>query len=230
MKKHIYNLTPFTLLDFPGKVACVVWFSGCGMRCGYCYNTEIVTGHANYTYEDALKFLQTRKGLLQGVVLCGGEPLFSFDDEMLHFIKEIKEMGFLVKLDTNGVNFKALQRLLDEKVLDFIALDFKAPKNKFQLVTKNKTYSYKLFLNSLKILIKHDTKFEVRTTVHQDLLGLDDIQNMVDVLESLNYRGDYCLQNFVESEKNFQNLTKRHDSFDIKKITSENLNILYRNF
>lgn len=211
-------------------MACIVWFSGCGMRCGYCYNTEIVTGEAHYDYKDVLAFLDTRRGLLQGVVLCGGEALFSFDYAMFAFIQEIRKMGFLLKLDTNGINYQALEKLITAKLLDFVALDFKAPKNKFELVTQNKSHFYDFFLRSLEILIKSEIAFEIRTTLHQDLLTLEDIQEIVLVLDSLHYKGVYYLQNFIDGKKNFQNLSKKYNGFDPRKINKYSLDIEYRNF
>jgi pyruvate formate lyase activating enzyme len=229
-KKQVYNITPFTLLDFPSHVACIVWLCGCGMRCGYCYNTDIVTGSGNYSYDEVLEFLETRKGLLQGVVLCGGEPLFGYDNSMLSFIVKVKNMGFMVKLDTNGVHYENLQELLDMGLLDFVALDFKAPKDKFELVTQNPSHYFEFFINSVIMLIKSGINFEIRTTIHPDLLDTYDIQMMIKTLEDIGYNGTYYLQNFLESKENFGNLTKKPSSVDLKNFHTDKFKIEYRNF
>ncbi|QOG13250.1 anaerobic ribonucleoside-triphosphate reductase activating protein [Arcobacter sp. FWKO B] len=229
-KKRVYNITPFTLLDYPAKSACIVWFSGCGMRCGYCYNTEIVTSDGNYSYFEVLSFLYKRQGLLQGVVLCGGEPLFSYDEYMLEFIKKIKEMGFLVKLDTNGVNFKGLKELIDLNLLDYVALDFKSTKEKFNLVTQNPNFYYEYVLNSINLLIESKIEFEIRTTVHDNLLNIDDITNMIKTLENLYFKGSYFIQNFLESKTNFANLQKSYNQIDTNLLTSDKFKIKFRNY
>lgn len=93
-KKIIYNISPFTLLDFPDKTACILWFAGCNMRCAYCYNPDIVLGKGKKTIKEALNFIKTRKGLLDGVVLSGGEC--TLYKELPEIAREIKKMGFLV--------------------------------------------------------------------------------------------------------------------------------------
>ena len=229
-RKRVYNLTPFTLLDYPSKTACIVWFSGCGMRCEYCYNTDIVESNGNYDYFAVLSFLHKRKGLLQGVVLCGGEPLFNYDKDMLEFIKKVKEMGFLIKLDTNGINYEALKELVESNLIDYVALDFKAPKYKFEYITNNNVKKFDLFLDSVKLLINTKIDFELRTTFHPKLLNNDDIKDMLDVIESLEYRGKYYIQNFMESQNNFGNLKKEIYTFDFDIINNGTVEIKYRNF
>lgn len=229
-RKRVYNLTPFTLLDYPNKTACIVWFSGCGMRCGYCYNADIVESSGNYDYFEVLSFLHRRKGLLQGVVLCGGEPLFYYDKDMFEFIKKVKEMGFLVKLDTNGINYEALKELVESNLIDYVALDFKAPQYKFEYITQNSIKQFDLFLNSLKFLIDSKIDFELRTTFHPQLLNSDDIQDMIGVLESLDYKGKYYIQNFIESKSNFGNLKKQIHKINFDLLESDKIEIGYRNF
>ena len=117
--KVVYDITKFTHLDFPNHLACIVWFSGCNMRCDYCYNKDIVFAkNGVYSYNDVIDFLKTRVGLLDAVVLSGGEATLH---ELVLFCKEIKKLGFLIKLDTNGTNPHAIKNLLDLNLLDFIA-------------------------------------------------------------------------------------------------------------
>ena len=185
--KSIYSITPFTLLDYPDKTACILWFAGCNMRCVYCYNPDIVLGKGKQTFFEALKFLKTRVNLLDGVVLSGGEC--TLHKNIINLIIEIKKMGLLVKIDTNGTAPKILEILIKEKLIDYVALDFKAPTEKFESITKSNLYSK--FICSLKLLIDNNIPFEVRTTIHSSLLDQNDIQEMVDVLEKFNYKGVY---------------------------------------
>jgi pyruvate formate lyase activating enzyme len=200
------------------------------MRCEYCYNTDIVESNGNYDYFEVLSFLHKRKGLLQGVVLCGGEPLFNYDKDMLEFIKKVKEMGFLIKLDTNGINYEALKELVESNLIDYVALDFKAPKYKFEYITNNNVKKFDLFLDSVKLLINTKIDFELRTTFHPKLLNNDDIKDMLDLIESLEYRGKYYIQNFMESQNNFGNLKKEIYTFDFDSINNGTVEIKYRNF
>ncbi len=195
--KPIYSITPFTLLDFPDKTACILWFAGCNMRCLYCYNPDIVLGKGKLSYHDALSFLKTRKNLLDGVVLSGGEC--TLHKSSIKLIQEIKKMGFLVKIDTNGTNPKMLEYLLNEKLIDYVALDFKGSPDKFGNITQSDLYSD--FITSLQLLIKINFQFEVRTTLHSSLLVQDDIQQMIQILENNHYQGTYYLQNYMNSKK-----------------------------
>ena len=106
----IYDVTPFTLLDFPGQTACIIWFSGCNMRCGYCHNPQIVKGVGDKSVEDVLAFLEKRRDLLNGVVLSGGEATLYKD--IIPFVTKIKCMGYAVKLDTNGTRPDIIQEML----------------------------------------------------------------------------------------------------------------------
>jgi pyruvate formate lyase activating enzyme len=200
------------------------------MRCEYCYNTDIVESNGNYDYFEVLSFLHKRKGLLQGVVLCGGEPLFNYDKDMLEFIKKVKDMGFLIKLDTNGINYEALKELVESNLIDYVALDFKAPKYKFQYITNNNVKKFDLFLDSVKLLINTKIDFELRTTFHPKLLNNDDIKDMLDLIESLEYRGKYYIQNFIESKSNFGDLKKEIRKINFDGLKSDKVEIGYRNF
>ena len=223
MKKIIYNITPFTTTDYKDHLSCVAWFNSCNMRCQYCYNPDIVNSKSGlYTVEDLLIFLNKRVGLLDAVVLSGGEATIH---DLLPVCKEIKKLKYKIKLDTNGSNPKQLEELINHKLLDYIAIDFKAPKDKFKLITKSQQYDN--FIKSLRILEKSKIKYEVRTTLHNDLLDEDDINEMQDVLLSNNYEDDFYIQKFLEVE-NIGNLKASNYMFDNSKLNSD-LNIIWRN-
>lgn len=136
LKKTVYDVTKFTHVDYPDHLACIVWFSGCNMRCDYCYNKDIVFAkNGEFSFEDVLKFLKTRVNLLDAVVLSGGEAT---SHDLIEFCQAIKKLGFKIKLDTNGTDFKQVKQLLDLDLLDFVALDYKAPQEKFTQITHSK--------------------------------------------------------------------------------------------
>lgn len=223
MKKIIYNITPFTTVDYKDHLACVVWFNSCNMRCQYCYNPDMVNSKSGlYTQEDLYSFLLKRVGLLDGVVLSGGEATLHELEAICH---AISTLGFRIKLDTNGSNPQLLKRLIDRKLLDFVAMDFKATKDKFKEITKSN--HYEKFIESLKLLNTSSIEYEVRTTLHNDLLNEDDINEMQKILYENGYKKNYYVQNFLEVE-NLSNLKSSQRYFDKSKLSNE-LNIIWRN-
>jgi len=125
----ITALTQFTATDFPGRLACILFSGGCSLRCGFCHNAEFVLPERlkeltqTIPFENVLAFLKQRKGMLDGVVFCGGEPTINAD--LLEKMKAVKDLGFQVKLDTNGTNPLMLERALEQGLVDYIAMDLK---------------------------------------------------------------------------------------------------------
>lgn len=196
-KKAIHSFTPFTLLDYPDKSACILWFAGCNMKCDYCYNPEIVFGKGLFYFSEIFSFLKTRRNLLDAVVLSGGECLIHKD--IIPFIKLVKSLGFLIKVDTNGSQPKVLEKLIKKQLIDYVALDFKGPKEKFFAITKSDFYSQ--FISCFELLQASSIPFEIRTTYHSSLLNPEDIASMQNVLVELGYDKTYFIQNF----RNYQN-------------------------
>jgi len=222
-KQIVYDLTKFSHLDFPDHLACIVWFVGCNMRCDYCYNKDIVFTHnGKYSLEDVVTFLERRVGLLDGVVLSGGEAT---SHNLILFCQKVKSLGFKIKLDTNGTNYNNIKELIDLDLIDYIALDYKAPEYKYYEITHSNAFS--LFENTLIYLIQNGIHFEVRTTVHNDLLSEKDINFIVNDLIQKGYKNTYFLQEFMDTEKNIGNISTPIKSFD-KNLISKNLNIVYR--
>ncbi|WP_258239419.1 anaerobic ribonucleoside-triphosphate reductase activating protein [Arcobacter sp. LA11] len=223
MKNIIYSITKFTTTDYKDHLSCVVWFSSCNMRCLYCYNPDIVKSkEGNYSLNDLYSFLKKRIGLLDAVVLSGGEAT---THDLFKICENITNLGFKIKLDTNGSNPKLLKKLLDNYLLDYVALDFKAPKNKYKDITKSSLYDE--FIDSLKILKSSDCKFEVRTTLHNDLLDVDDINTMQKILVENTYTDNFYIQKFLEVE-NLSNLENSTKVFDLNSLNND-LNIVWRN-
>lgn len=217
--KPIYDITPFTLLDYPDKTACIIWYAGCNMRCGYCYNPDIVLGKGKISIDEVLQFLNRRKGLLDGVVMSGGEC--TMHPSLTDFALKVKAMGMEVKIDTNGSRPEVLKKLYENNTLDYVALDFKATPQKFHSITKSALFSP--FEKSLTFLIKNNIPFEVRTTVHSEQLSSDDIYKMRDFLFDKGYKGTYFLQNYVNDVKTIEDLAPsdkrilKHD-FSVKNM------------
>ncbi len=211
----IYDITPFTALDYPEHLAAIFWFAGCNMRCPYCYNPDIVLGEGKISHRQALDFLKKRRGLLDGVVLSGGEA--TLYPELPELCQEIKALGYKIKLDTNGANPQMLLRLIEEGVLDYVALDYKAPKQKFQAITKNKHFDH--FSLSLSELLQSDVIFEVRTTVCSDLLKVEDVNHIIYDLHKQGYRGTYYLQNYIEDTPHLGRMKKQKQVFEKEGLT-----------
>ncbi len=194
----IYSVTPFTMLDFPGRTACIIWFSGCNMRCPYCHNPQIVKGVGRGNTNQLMTFLRKRAGLLDGVVLSGGEA--SAYPGLAGLIKEVKSLGYAVKLDTNGLRPDVVLEFIEQGLLDYVALDYKAPPEKFRQVTG--TDKYDIFSQTLDILCTQKTvEYEIRTTVHTDLINENDVSNIIRDLEKRGYTGIHAIQNFRHSDE-----------------------------
>lgn len=180
------------MLDFPDRTACILWFAGCNMRCGYCYNPEIVLGKGKLSWEHVWEFLISRRRLLDGVVFSGGEC--TIHPQVIPFVSEVKKMGFEVKIDTNGSRPEVIRQLIDENLLDYVALDFKAMPENYWKITRSDWFAS--FEKSLEILLVSNIAFEVRTTVHSDQLTAVDLQLMESWLRGKGFAGTYYLQHF----------------------------------
>lgn len=197
MANALYDITPFTLLDYPNKAACILWFVGCNMRCQYCYNPDIVFGKGKIGIDQAQAFLKSRKSLLQAVVFSGGEC--TMHPDMMPLVKIAKSLGYLIKVDTNGARPKLIKNLIDNDLLDYVALDFKGLGQRFHEITV--TGSFEAFEETLDILLNANIQFEVRTTAHSQLLSAADLQEMLKFLEERGYRNNYYLQKALNNVK-----------------------------
>lgn len=221
----IDSLTPFTLLDYPDNTACILWFAGCNMRCDYCYNPSIVYSTGKISYTHVLNFLKSRKSLLDGVVLSGGEC--TMHEGLVDFAGEIKELNMKIKLDTNGSNPQVLETLLKQQKLDYVALDFKAPKEKFYAVTRSKLFNR--FEKSLDLLVKAKVKFEIRTTVHDQLISKENLYQMIDYLFLKGYRGKYFIQQFINDTPTIGHMGFSSNKLKEEDFISSKLEVVLRN-
>ena len=166
---NIAGLQKMTLLDFPGKVACTVFFQGCNFRCPFCHNSDLLSGQGQPLMDDEelLSFLQKRKGLLDGVCITGGEP--TLQQELPQLLSRIKELGYAVKLDTNGAQPQVLRALMEQGLVDYVAMDIKNSREQYP---KTAGISEKLIPQieeSIRCLLSGKVDYELRTTVVQEL-------------------------------------------------------------
>ncbi|NIO44088.1 MAG: anaerobic ribonucleoside-triphosphate reductase activating protein [Candidatus Aenigmarchaeota archaeon] len=163
----IKGLQKQTVIDYPEKIACTIFIFGCNFRCSYCHNPELVVddGRPEIKQEDILEFLKNRKGFLDAVCITGGEPTLNKD--LPDFISKIKKLGFLVKLDTNGSNPEMLKELIEKKLVDYVAMDIKAPLESYENITNVKVN--KENVQKSIDLIKKMKEYEFRITVVPDL-------------------------------------------------------------
>jgi pyruvate formate lyase activating enzyme len=180
-----------SLLDYPDRISAIVWTSGCNFRCPFCYNKSLALGTAElFPQDEILSFLSKRKALLEGVVISGGEPLLH--DDIVDFIKKIKDLRLLVKIDTNGTFPERLRELLDQQLVDYVAMDVKAPQKKYQQLTGTKLDVNKIDA-SIELLKTKAPAYEFKTTVIPGLLTKGDI---IDIAQWLNGAETYFLQQF----------------------------------
>lgn len=203
---RIEGLQKLTLLDYPEKVACTIFTAGCNFRCPFCHNASLVIGNrgniipiesqknGEYTEEEILEFLKKRKGILDGVCVTGGEPLIQPDLEA--FIGKIKELGYLVKLDTNGSFPEKLKKLVENKAIDYVAMDIKNCLPKYGETIGVPDYDTQPIEESAAFLMEGKIPYEFRTTVTKEFHTEED---MYRIREWLSPDSPYYLQQFVDS-------------------------------
>jgi pyruvate formate lyase activating enzyme len=193
----IGGLQRVSLIDFPGMISAVIFLQGCNFRCPYCHNPELVDPGLFgpcLTEKEVLDFLHTRVGKLDAVSITGGEP--TIQSKLIPFIGQIKKMGFAVKIDTNGTQPQIIKALLTENLLDYIAMDIKAPLEKYDEIV-NAPVNTDLIKESIRLIIKSKIPHEFRTTVVQSLLDEKDI---VSIAKLISGAGNYVLQNFTPTK------------------------------
>lgn len=223
----ISGLQKMTLLDYPGKVACTVFLGGCNFRCPFCHNSELLGQNApQFITEDELfAFLQKRQGLLEAVCISGGEP--TLQPKLSEFISKIKELNFLVKLDTNGYRPDVLRQLLEAGLLDYVAMDVKNDLEHYPLTCGLSSMDINAIQESLSLLLQGKTEYELRTTVVEQLHNADSFKGIAAMLQRLSPKHKcqkYFLQPFVDRETViYSNFTAPSEEqlFEYKKILEQ---------
>ncbi len=199
-KLRIGGLQKLTLLDYPGKVACTVFAAGCNLKCPFCHNRDLVFVPENFEYYDPdeiLAYLDKRRGILEGVCISGGEALLQ--REMFDFMRRIKEMGYLIKVDTNGQNSEALKEAIDEHLVDYVAMDVKNTWAKYSETVGMNLNEDQLnrYRETMKLLMEGDIDYEFRTTVVKTFHTKEDLMEIAGELKGCRA---YYLQSFRSGE------------------------------
>ena len=194
---RISGLQKLSMVDYPGKLAATVFTGGCDLRCPFCHNAPLVLRVAEtpeFSQEEVLSFLRTRQGLLDGVVLSGGEPLLQAD--AAEFLAAVRSLGFSVKLDTNGCHPEALANILERGLTDYVAMDIKNRREKYAETAGMPGFDLAPVEESVRLLQSSGVDFEFRTTVVREFHTAADIQAIGQWLEG---SPRYSLQKFVDS-------------------------------
>ena len=223
----IGGLQKVSLLDFPEKIACIIFTSGCNFRCPFCHNSGLVTSMCDPLLEEAevFKFLKKRQGLLDGVVITGGEPLLQKD--IIPFIKKIKELGYLVKLDTNGSYPQVLKSLVEENSIDYVAVDIKNTKALYNktcgLVGGSLTkglppINFSELEETINFLLTDKIDYEFRTTVVKEL---HDKESLANLSTWVGKAKRHYLQNFKNSDTVIETGLHGYTDDELKEIYEE---------
>lgn len=193
---NISGFTKLTLIDYPKKVACIVFTQGCNYNCGFCHNSGLIKCQKNNLIdeEEIFAYLEKRKNLIEGVVISGGEPTIQKD--LISFIKKIKKMGFLVKLDTNGSNPEIVKQILDENLVDYIAMDIKNIFDEYNPIVNIKMVNIDKIKESICLIKNSNIDHEFRTTI---MKNYHDVDKITKICEYLGKEQKYFLQNFEDS-------------------------------
>jgi len=199
----IAGLQKMTLVDYPGKVACTVFLQGCNFKCPFCHNSDLLPrcGEELMSIPEFIKYLSSRKGLLEGVCVSGGEP--TLDKNITELLSEIKALGYSVKLDTNGSRPDVLKRIIDEGLVDHVAMDVKAAPLVYPEAIGVEGYNVKPVEESLKMLINGSVSYELRTTLVKQIHNEKNIFDMGEWLFNIaapKKANVLYLQNFIDRE------------------------------
>ena len=221
----IGGLNKLTTQDFPEHLACIIFTKGCNFNCSYCYNRDLVDNKAETIDEDyVMAYLYKRRKILDGVVISGGEP--TIWDDLIPFIKKVKEFKLDIKLDTNGYNPAMLKEILDNNLVDYIAMDIKAIPDKYMKVIKKKI-DFNKILESIDLIKKSNIKYEFRTTI---MKGVHDKKDIIKILKLIGDSKLY-LQNFqytdVVKDKNIKSFS-RDELLKLKEELKEYPNVIVR--
>lgn len=225
----ISGLQKSSLLDYPSKIAAVVFTQGCNFRCPYCHNPDLLPinpKHNEDNLEKVMTFLKTRQNKLDAVVLSGGEPTLQTDID--DFFVRVKELGFLTKLDTNGTNPECVQKLVEKNLLDYIAMDIKAPLEKYTEIT-GRIINIDNIRHSIEIIKSSNINYEFRTTVVKSQLSFSDFEKIGTLLNGCS---KYYLQKFIPDityDKTFKNeMTYSNDELvRIKELLKKYIKEVY---
>jgi len=192
---NIAGYEKISLQDYPNHISCIIFTQGCNMKCPFCQNSTLIPFSSNNLVDEKeiFDYLENRKGLLNGVTISGGEPTVQKD--LKEFIIKVRQIGLDIKLDTNGINFPLLKDLIDNKLVDYVAMDIKNIIKKYDYTSGTVNINMQNILNSINLLKQNKVDYEFRTTI------INEHHNLQDILEIIGLIGNskYYLQNFQKS-------------------------------
>lgn len=196
----IFGMEKVSLVDYPEHICCTIFTAGCNFRCPYCHNGDLVnlTNLNQVCEQDFFEHLTKRKGVIDSVCVSGGEP--TLQPDLIDFIKKIKQLGLLVKLDTNGTNFKTLENLVTHKLVDFVAMDIKTNFDNYYKFGASQSHLDNI-KQSVEFLKTNKVNYEFRTTLENGLISLENIEKMA---QELNGAKSLYLQCFKENDSNLE--------------------------
>lgn len=207
-----------SFIDFPGELSTVLFTAGCNLRCPYCHNAELLSDANLNESQDWIEWLNKRKKNISAVVISGGEPTLQKD--LVEFLVDLKSGGFKVKLDTNGTNPDVIEEIIEKKLIDYIAMDLKGPKETYLEFSRNE-FIWNNIQNSIKLIIEKAPDYEFRTTVTKELISDYDFTSCTDLIK--NSKRLY-IQNFKDGD---QVLAGRGN---LNSATKDQLDFLKENF
>lgn len=180
----IKGVQELTLIDYPDKIACTIFLYGCNFRCGFCHNPELVIKDSldEITEQNVLSFLEKRKSQLDGVCITGGEPLMTLD---IDFLIKIKDMGYKIKIDTNGCFPEKLQEIIERNLVDYVAMDIKSSPDRYSEITNNYNIDLNKIEQSIKLIARQVENYEFRTTIIEGFHDNSQVRSIAQWLNSL---------------------------------------------
>ncbi len=212
------GIDKFSLVDYDEKISCTLFLHDCNFRCPFCHNSALVTKTVGLQIpeEEILSYLESRKGVIDAVVITGGEP--TLHKELPDFIRKVKEMGYLVKLDTNGTNPEMVKELVNNNLLDYVAMDIKNSKEKYGITAGLKTINLVNISKTVDFLLENHVDYEFRTTLVKEFHTREDL---IKIGEWLKGAKRYRLQKFIDNENCIQkglHEIKKEDVLCIKDV------------
>lgn len=216
------GIEKLSLVDFDEKISCVLFMQGCNFRCPFCHNRDLALSKIDtfIPFQDVLDYLSSRKNIIDAVVVSGGEPTLMPD--LKEKITKIKNMGFLIKVDTNGTNFNVLKDLIDNKLIDYVAMDIKNDFTNYPLTAGVSNIDYSNIKKSIEYLINGSIDYEFRTTLVKEFHNEESIKNMSVLLKGAK---KLFLQKYIASDSCFNSKL----NFVEKKVSQHYIEILKEN-
>ena len=222
----IGGIQEVSFVDYPKKISTVLFVKGCNFRCPYCHNGHLVKHETTINKELSLDYLRNNKHLIDAVVVSGGEPTI-YPNFLIELLRDIKEMGYLVKLDTNGSNPRVLSKIFEEKLVDYVAMDIKGHTDIYSKASGTKVDIINIF-SSINLIRNSGVEYEFRTTVIAELFEKEDVLKILEDF-SISNEDSYYVQQFKDTETVLAGKNSFTGVNFLKELEEGNLPIIIRN-